>query len=48
MKRACLTLLLLSLGMTACIVEPGPGYGGRGYYSEGHGGNYGEHGYGGR
>jgi len=49
MKSACLALLLLSLALTACVVDPGPyygGYGGYGYYSGGHGGYYGEHGYG--
>ncbi len=48
MKSACLALLLLSLALTACVVDPGPGYGGYGYYSGGHGGYYGEHGYGNR
>lgn len=29
MKTALLTLLLLSLALTGCIVEPGGGYGNR-------------------
>jgi hypothetical protein len=48
MKSACLALLLLSLALTACVIEPGPGYGDRGYYYGGHGGYNGEHGYGNR
>lgn len=46
MKSTLITLLLLSLALTGCIVEPGPGYGGPGYYGGGHAGYYGEHGYG--
>ncbi len=45
MKTTLIALLLLSLALTACVVEPGPGYGGPGYYAGGHAGYYGEHGY---
>lgn len=49
MKTTLITLLLLSLALTGCIVAPGPGYGGGynggGYYGGGHAGLYGEHGY---
>jgi hypothetical protein len=41
MKTALVTLLLLSFALTACIFEPGRGYGGHGYYDRGdesHGG----------
>jgi hypothetical protein len=45
MKSTMITLLLLSLALTGCIIAPGPGYGGHAYYGGGHGGYYGEHGY---
>jgi hypothetical protein len=48
MKTTVIALLLLSLGLTGCIIAPGPGYSGHGYYGGGHGGYYGEHGYGDR
>jgi hypothetical protein len=47
MKTTMIALLLLSLALTGCIIAPGPGYGGPGYYG-GHAGYYGEHGYGNR
>lgn len=40
MTKTMIALLLLSLGLTACIVEPGPGYGARGYNGGGHAGYY--------
>jgi len=48
MRMTLLTLLLLSLALTGCIVEPGGGYGNRGYGYGGHPewhASYGEHGY---
>ena len=54
MKTTLMTLLLLSLALTGCVVAPGPGYGGPGYggvvyggpaYVGGHPGYYGEHAY---
>ena len=45
MKTTLISLLLLSLALTGCIIAPGPGYGDRGYYGGGHAGFYGEHGY---
>jgi hypothetical protein len=53
MKTTLITLLLLSLALTGCIIAPGPGYGGPGYggpgyYGGGHAGYYGEHSYGNR
>jgi hypothetical protein len=45
MKIKLVALLLLSLALTGCVVEPGGGYyGGRGYGDGGHGAYYGEHG----
>lgn len=38
MKSVCLALLLLSFALTACVVEPGRGYGERGHYSNDRGG----------
>lgn len=38
MTKTMITLLLLSLGLAACIVEPGPRYGEHGYSDGGHGG----------
>lgn len=40
MTKTMIALLLLSLGLTACIVEPGPGYGAHGYNGGGHAGYY--------
>ena len=48
MRSTMITLLLLSLALTGCIIAPGPGYGGPGHYGGGHAGYYGEHGYGDR
>jgi hypothetical protein len=31
MKTMLITLLLLSLGLTGCVIAPGPGYAGPGY-----------------
>lgn len=45
MKTTLITLLLLSLALTGCVVEPGPVYGGPGYYGGSHVGYYGEHAY---
>ena len=44
MKSTMITLLLLSLALTGCVVEAGPNRAGYAYYS-GHAGFYGEHGY---
>jgi hypothetical protein len=45
MKITLMTLLLFSLALTGCVVEPGGGYyGGHGYGDGGHGAYYGEHG----
>ncbi len=46
MKLTLAALLILSLALTACVVEPAPGYQDHGYYGGGHAGYYGEHGYG--
>ena len=47
MRNARVVLLLLSLGLTGCIIAPDPGYSNRGwgggYHAEYHA-DYGEHG----
>ncbi len=43
MKNVCLVLLLLSFALTACVIEPGGGYGDRGFHSGGRG-DHNEHG----
>jgi hypothetical protein len=49
MKTTLMTLLLLLLALTGCVVAVGPGYGGVVYggpaYVGGHPGYYGEHSY---
>lgn len=40
MRITLITLLLLSLGLTGCIVEPGGGYHERGYGDGGHDGGH--------
>jgi hypothetical protein len=37
MRMTLVALLLLSLGLTGCIVEPGGGYREHGYWDGGHG-----------
>ena len=36
MRKVLVTLLLLSLALTGCIVEPGGGYGGHGWGDRDH------------
>ncbi len=46
MTKTFVALLLLSLALTGCVVEPGGGYGDRGYRDGGHAefhAGYGEH-----
>ncbi|HVC59394.1 MAG TPA: hypothetical protein VND19_03380 [Acetobacteraceae bacterium] len=44
MKKSLFALLLLSLALAGCVVEPGGGYRGHGWDHGGNGGFHGDHG----